>query len=1085
MKRKILVCLLVFCTVCVWATNDMPQTKNIRYELTYGDWQGATTKHLPTMVRSFFYDEDGLLKSTLDARYQLGDSETTLEVEKEGEMKPETYTTYIYNEHKLLTNVVEQKYKAVHGYYYGWDKARVVQMFEYDEQQHLIFKKTAKEGSFTYVWKGDTLVSETSVTEKGDWNHTKTYYDFLEDAITCARRVVQAGKYQNFIIENEYDALHRKVKSTHYHLVDAVKNADGMIVDGAKGKTYMQETWTYEGDLMTCYQSGYWNSGKEMYEPATKQELVYDENEGGVVVKTYTYSNGNWYHFGSDKVSIEATYHQQTLSEGVTIVPVANATTSPNTLRISFKAQEVAEDIVAWGVYRNGCRLGEAVKEGGEMVFVDHHVPNGTWEYIVKAETGNEEEDYYVSEGLTYLLDTKLPPVTDISCIESGLTYVENNPVYAYNLVWNTPETDYELLGYLVYLNPDENNEFPTSHNVEMLREPRYRLWETDFAQTQNTFVIEAIYNIGTVKSAPITFDLDKSHVMASGSRVNKSTRRVYGDMVGGTASSQPQKTTSYYYDNDNNVVCAIETGCLTGDDPDTEEVEVAGTVVPISYTQYEYDMFGNLMEVRSRAYGMYSGYDMVWSDEWVTEETYAYDDMTGKLAEQVKAGKKYTYQWEGERKVQECGYSMNGDWLYAMEYSNFNEQNQPKYAFSVSKHPTIQTYNRIYEFDYDEQGNLVAKREYKFGTNVKKDGEGNVVSADKGVLNVEETWTYRAGRLVEYLQCRYNSMDKALKPYSKREYVETATGLREIAYSYSSIVGEGIWTKSSVMHEESTSEYYAMTAPRNLKISEVDGMLNTIKLTCDAPQRVHVPEVVYEVFRNGQKIGETTPNEDGKISYVDEMVPNGVWNYFVRVASAYDGIDFYVTPIVEHTFKANLPAVTKVDFPVNGSTADGSLTLEVVWEKPQTDLEILGYNIFTDIKEFTKNPSPDNDLVMIQPDVFHYTYVWSSLMSMEKTVCIETVYRIGKAKSEYFPVTISKIPVGISEVDATHSWRLEDDVLKLNVRENKVLLYDVKGCLQGSYSNVDEVRIDNLQPGIYLFRIETASGTAVLKFVR
>ena len=53
-KFGFLVAVLLFAVQCVVAQSTL-----ISKELTYGDWMGATTEHLPTLITTNYYDADG------------------------------------------------------------------------------------------------------------------------------------------------------------------------------------------------------------------------------------------------------------------------------------------------------------------------------------------------------------------------------------------------------------------------------------------------------------------------------------------------------------------------------------------------------------------------------------------------------------------------------------------------------------------------------------------------------------------------------------------------------------------------------------------------------------------------------------------------------------------------------------------------------------------------------------------------------------------------------------------------------------------------------------------------------------------
>ena len=211
--------------------NDPAGTSRTERVLTYGDWYGATTEHLPTLITTYFYTADGKLARTLSGRYQLGDSETTPEVEKRGDIKPESFTIYDYNEDGVLWRVRERKYGAVDGYYSGWKEESVKEVYTFDAAGHKLTGEKDRD-NFTYTWEGDRLVVETDTTDNGTWIYTKRYADFVEGTDDCPQYVLQTGTYNNYILTQEYDAAHRLVKTKTYKIANAEKDENGQIIGG-------------------------------------------------------------------------------------------------------------------------------------------------------------------------------------------------------------------------------------------------------------------------------------------------------------------------------------------------------------------------------------------------------------------------------------------------------------------------------------------------------------------------------------------------------------------------------------------------------------------------------------------------------------------------------------------------------------------------------------------------------------------------------------------------------------------------------------------------------------------------------------
>jgi hypothetical protein len=220
-KFGFLVAVLLFAVQCVVAQSTL-----ISKELTYGDWMGATTEHLPTLITTNYYDADGRKAAVFSGRLQLGDSETTPEVEQEGDIRPETFSIYEYSKTGKLLNVYLRKYRAIYGKYSGWDEASIVEWYKYDEKDRPIKGKKDSD-NFTYEWSGDTLVAETDTTDRGTWEYTKRHSDFVPGTKDCPRRTFQTGKYNNYIIDNDDTEITQEDIDSIQAEIDAMNAQNG------------------------------------------------------------------------------------------------------------------------------------------------------------------------------------------------------------------------------------------------------------------------------------------------------------------------------------------------------------------------------------------------------------------------------------------------------------------------------------------------------------------------------------------------------------------------------------------------------------------------------------------------------------------------------------------------------------------------------------------------------------------------------------------------------------------------------------------------------------------------------------------
>lgn len=1051
--------------------------------LTYGDWYGATTEHLPTLITTYFYTADGQLARMLSGRYQLGDSESTPEVEKRGDVKPENFTIYDYNENGVLWRVRERKYGAVDGYYSGWKEESVKELYTFDAEGRKLTGKKDRD-NFTYAWEGNRMVEETDITDNGTWIYTKRFSDFVEGTDDCPQYVLQTGTYSNYILTQEYDAAHRLVKTMTYKITNAEKDENGKIIGGEKGDLYQQQEWTYdESGAIAQYISYYWNSGTGELVPDCKDEYVWSDEEGGTVLTTYRYASGKWAVFGSPKVYIKARYNEAPAVTDLALTTVADL---PNTVYVQFTTPEGMPEGTKWNVYRNGILQGEAQLLQGMMSFTDKEVANGKWDYFVQAESDGTEGVAYVSNIVEREFDTELPAVTNITCLESG----KLNGKYAFRLTWQAPDSRFVVRGYNVILNPKSYDPNPPAQNATLITEPNYLLTMTDYNELENTVIVEAVYNIGFVKSEPVTFTLDANHTITSTATKQTKAIYTYGDVLGEAGGSTPSKVETFYYDATGRLVRSLLGGYQLGDDLDTPEVETGATVLPVSYNIYDYDENGRLSQVRKREYGVFSGYDRAWNQKIIITEAYEYDEAGHVVSRLQDAAQLYEYTWEGDNAITEKKYAVSGtakNALYTMTFADFVEgmANLPQSALKVSANANATANNRVYEMKYDAAGHMIERTEYKYGSNVVKDENGVVIAADKGQPYIGETWIYdENGTLVQYEKSQWKTSAGALVPALRKVYTPMARGTREESYTYTVMAGTEAWTKSGLTTETVESEFFHETAPGTLTLADVEGEPNTVQISCARPAVSFGEAPVFEVYRNGCKVGVAT-DEEGVLTYTDHEVLNGDWDYFIKAAAPTEGVEYFVSEVAEKTFDTELPVAQNIHFPINGKDEAGNYCLTVAWDAPETDLAIKGYNVYSNIKAITANPAPDNGVTPLDNTTRSYDYQWFSVMSLENTFCVEVVYNIGKVKSENVPVTLNTTPVGITLVEKNGALSYADGWVYVAGEYAWLDVYSTGGSLVRRYIGGSSHDLSALPAGVYLLKLQGAEGMQVLKIVK
>lgn len=1079
------------------AQGNREDVERVKQILTFGDWKdagkelGIDTRNLPTQVKNFFYNNKGQLVRVLEGDVRLGDNpETILNVEKLGDVQPSAYTHYTYDGQGRLTSVCENRYETTNGWFFTWQANDTLTVCKYNDNGQLA-EKTEKDISSQYTWKGQHCVTEKRRKKDNGELIAATYYsDFISETANAPRKAIEVTSKEAFYLELNYNEQQQLIDCTRYQLTHPVKDDNGNIFDGQKGTPCVQKTYTYQNGQLQQQTTRIWDNSTRKFTDSEKTVTSFNPQRGGYETTTYACHNGEWTVTAAPEVAQTATYDWKTAAG---TLQVNAAGPRPNSAVLSFNIPEGTDRNTRWQVFRNGVMIGYAGMLDNHWEYRDPEVANGTYDYYVMADTTDTPGCKPVSNIVTYRFTCQHKAVDNVQIVESGTTKLtdeagNSRKAYLYGLAWKAPETTQTVLGYNVYLNPGNNLQGATPHNSKLLTSPYYNLIVDHEGPVQQQIVVESIYATGIVQSAPLTITLEPNAENCSSQFHNIRKVTTYGDAMGELSETQPSKEDVNYYDDNQRLVMTVSYGFLMGDDPSTPETEKAGDLIPTQYTLYDYDQKGRLVQKRNREYGVFSGYDKAWADDFETVATFAYDSENGNLVKETASGKTHEYQWKGDSLITETiSTARDHTPLAHITYSRFSTagRNLPQYALSISKSPNYQNYNRIYEFEYDNCGRRVEKRTYKHGNHVEKDENGVIVNADKGILNERLVWEYEGDRLKQYTKYTYSSSLQKTVPYSKKVYTATATGLREDSYTYTNIGTTNAWTVSSIHKETTRNTYFGQTAPGELTLTEVEGETNTLLLSCKQPAHTYRQDVVFDVYRNGKIIGQAQPNAEGQLTYKDACVPNGTWHYFIKARSAYEAIDFCTTTIVEKVLDTALPAVTAVTFPVNGCKPNGDYQLVAQWEAPETGLKVIGYNVFSDIRSFTKNPSPINGVDALPADTRSYEFSWMSHVNPNKTICIETVYNIGKAKSENIPVTLSKVPVGICTPENNPHIAVKDNLLLIDIPYLRLDLYAANGACIGKYSQKSTISLEACPAGVYVLRLTTAQGTETLKVIK
>lgn len=1039
----------------------------------WGDWQGLDYQlpnPLPTQVVNYFYDNDNHLRASIRLTTLAGDSETTVEKEKAGDQIPNEYVVYTYDERGNMVKATRRKYGTFAGMYLAWASSEeLVETNTYDEQNRLVLHSTPNQGKNAYVWEGNNIVEQSDTTGYGNWTKATFFSDFAEGADNLPQTVEIVDRWgQRQVGKYTYDSQLRPVSyvitQVKQATVDATTHRMTDIV--LQDNPYQKTEWTYDDNGLATSTISYWNNGKSDFVPQSRVAKTLDE-DGGVRTTSYTYSTSrqDWSKQGSPSVDYDASYQAGTAPTNLTAETAADA---PNNVTLTADAPATLQGDEIWKVYRNGVYAGRATLADGKISYTDNQVKNGQWQYVLQRAT--EADTTGTNAAVADLtLATELPAPKNLRITSQTKT----GDKYNITVAWDAPAAaSTAILGYNVYNDIKYYVTNPSPLNgTDLVTNPTYTVTYSADDDQAHTIYVEAVYAVGnSSRSVPVALMLGQTP------QRQLTTSSVMGDAMGAGDDDVATKVTTYYYDTNNRLVRESLAGRLSGDNPQTPDVvEKAGDYMVTSYKLYNYTEAGDLAEVKEMEYRVNQGSNMSWTEP-VTVETYTYDDAhhcTGKADD----SRSYAYTYDGDNLVKEVQSSVGtGNVLYTKIYSDFVEgqTNLPRRAV---KDGTYTSNQRTYDYTYDEAGHLVSLKTYKFGE-VERDDDGNLVSATNGTPEYDETWTYDSeGRPTLYLKQKWNESKQEWVNSSKTEYEQTATGDREVSYSWTT--GADKWTSGRPV-VNTYSDYYTGTTPQNFAVAAVEDQLNTVGITATAPYESW-DSPTYYVYRNGVNIGEVTSDVTlSRFSFTDAMVENGTWDYFLMANTHTNNATVQVTTPVTISFDTPLTPVTNV-WSTSAAIDNGNYKLSVAWDAPESDIPVKGYNVYSDIKSYTKNPAPDNDINLNLITGTSYDYSWSTENPSTKDVYVEVVYTIGRIRSDKFTFDVAKL-TAINEASAAAAGlevSLAGRTLQISGDNLGVQVYDLTGRRCATSAAATTVSLDTLPAGTYVVNVTDAQGQA------
>lgn len=539
-----------------------------------------------------------------------------------------------------------------------------------------------------------------------------------------------------------------------------------------------------------------------------------------------------------------------------------------------------------------------------------------------------------------------------------------------------------------------------------------------------------------------------------------------YGDHMGERVGQMTHKKVSLY-DGENRLRREATYGLsYTG----MWEIEYFGTCT--------YNQEGRLAMTASQKYGIYDGTDLAFVDNKDTV-TYEYDEEGRKVKETLQAGGysiAYEYDEEG-RLVKETKlvpdynntYGGGEYAIYEITYSAFNSFGKPDSIHSTGLYDG-EKYFGIYT--YDEKG--------------RQTGTHTWTLADTTDVKIE-TWTYND-----------DATNDTIMIYSVHEWFgEFDMGEKRTLQTYDNgntnrikeqkqSLANGTWVNDATYTITELSEMNPDVVPM-LEINDAKQTNhaienNSVVLSITLPEAAVTGTIAFDVYRHGILLSRLNMADaiDGKLTYIDEGVKNGTYDYYVQTVFINELLEIEeplnISNVETYTHFVELPAVKEIKC-TNARLEDGTYYATIEWMTPAdtVGLAFQRYNVMLERMKAADNAETDGQVL---------TWEVNCGYTGKVNLYIQTIYKYGKANSEMISIDAQAVmdAMGIEETQTDAPWvRIDGQVLNI-AKAGNVVVYNAQGIRMLEADAVTTLDLNVLPSGIYLVKVETVKGVKILK---
>lgn len=505
-------------------------------------------------------------------------------------------------------------------------------------------------------------------------------------------------------------------------------------------------------------------------------------------------------------------------------------------------------------------------------------------------------------------------------------------------------------------------------------------------------------------------------------------------------------------------------------------EIEYFGTCT--------YNEAGQLAMTASQKYGIHDGTDLGFIDNNDTI-TYTYDEAgrlvretmqaagysmayeyneAGQMVKEIKLVPDYYNQYEGDEYV-----------MYEITYSAFNAYGQPDSVRSTGINDGDKYFG---VYTYDGQGRKTSAHTWTL--------------ADTTDVKIE-TWTYNDDAandtvMVYWVHEWFWGFDQGEK---RTVYTYDNGNTNRTKEQVQTLAANGAWVNESTYTITELSEMNpeAVATLEVMDGRDVNSVLetNSAALVITLPDAAVTGTIAFDIYRHGIFLARlnATDAKEGKLTYFDEGVKNGTYDYYVQTVLVNELLEtedaLNISNVETYVFNTYLPKVRDIRC-VSARLEGGVYYATIEWNAPifgevEEGSPWIGhafqrYNVMLE-----KMKAADN----LETDGQATTWEVNCGYTGKVNLYIQTVYKYGKANSEMISIDCQAVmdAQGIENAEAEAQVTVRDGIVAA-VAPARLVAYNAQGAVVAEAVNT--LDLNTLPAGIYLVKVETAEGVKTVK---